>query len=152
MRSAISCVALLLAVNARAGMLDIPNLATLVAEKAKESKACGIVGLDGKVAGGAYLPVWTLHKRDTTAVEYAQVGVGGSIRQGDSFRPLFTLSANLPALSAKLWDSDWARRHLTRTKFPAVWLGPQVRVPVPGERVAWGDWREWVGFIVSIGL
>lgn len=139
-------------VRAAAGVLDIPGLATLVAEKAKEARACAVVDLNGKFAGGAYLPVWTFHKADDPKTQYVNVGIGGVIRQGESFRPFVPVAANLPALSAKLWDSDWARRHLTRTKFPPIWVGPQVRVPLPGERVGWGDWREWLGFIAAVGF
>lgn len=143
---------LLTAGQASAGLLDIPNLATLVAEKAKESRACGVVSFDGKVAGGAYLPVWVLHQKDEPKVQYLAAGIGGAIKQGEAFRPLITLGANLPALSARLWASDWANRHLTRTKFPPLWFGPHLRVPLPGERVGLQDWREWVGLIVSVGL
>lgn len=140
---------------AASDILTIPGLAGLMADKAKESKACALISLNGKMAAGAYLPVWTFHARDNPgdpAAQYFEVGLGGSIQQKENLRPLLTLDANLPALSGRLWSSAWAKSHLRRTSLPPIWFGPQFRTPFPGDKFMWRAWREWAGFIVSMGF
>jgi len=143
-------------------LLSIPGLASLAAEKAKEGKACGLVNFEGEVAAGAYLPVWTFHGKYESGQDgkpvrdpmrdYLEFGLGGAIKQGENMRPLLTIDANLPALSGRLWSSEWSRAHLRRTVFPPMWFGPQVKMPLPGDRFRWDDWRDWLGFIVSVGF
>ena len=127
-------------------LLDLSGLTDLVAEKAKEAKAASFVTMDQKIAAGAYLPVWTLHNGTTN---YADIGIGGAIKQGESFTPRIPFSINLTAVSAWVWGSPWARAHVARTTMPPVWIGPFVNVPLPGQK--W-TWRESVGGFVSIGI
>lgn len=130
-------------------LLSLGGLADLIAEKAKESRAATFLTLDEKYAGGAYLPVWTFTDASRSE-KYLTIGIGGQVKQGESARPCLPIAVNLTALSARLWSSRWAQEHVIRTKMPPVWVGPFIRVPLPGER----DWtiRENVGASISFGI
>mgnify|MGYP001589205731 CR=1 FL=1 len=150
MKSLILC--LLLASPASAGLLDINGLADLAAEKAKETRAATLIDITGTFSGAIYLPIWTFHTTgtaDAPGVNLISLGAGGALREGGNKQALLTLTFNGPGLSGRLWNSDWARAHLTRTKLPELWIGPYLKAPTPGQK--WVIGRE-VGGIVSIGL
>ncbi len=135
--------------RANAGLLDISGLADLIAEKAKETRAVSLINMEGRVSAGAELPVWVLHSGD---VDYLGTGIGADIKSRENFRPLLSIDANLPALSGLIFGSQWAKEHVRRTRFPPIWFGPNLRVPLPEDKFQFKDSREYLGFIVSIGI
>ena len=130
-------------------LASIPGLLDHAAAKSKEAKAAGLIDFNGQVSGAAYLPVWIFHGTERA---YFETGLGGTIRAREQFRPLIGFDANLPAISARFWSFPWAKAHVTRTKFPPIWLGPIIRIPLPSDRFQWRDWKAWSGFILSIRL
>ena len=143
-------LSLFFARSASAALLDITGLADLVAEKAKETRAVSLINLDAQVSAGAELPIWVLQGADGT--QYLGTGIGADIKSRENFRPLISIDANLPALSSVLWSSEWAKVHVKRTHFPPIWFGPNFRVPLPEDRFQFKDIRNYLGFIVSIGI
>lgn len=143
-------ILLLLASTCSAGeLLSIPGLASLVADKAKETQAIGTMTASLKKGAGAYLPVWTI--KDLAGVRYVRTGIGweGTDIGG---HPLVPLTLNMPAISAKVWSSPWAQAHVERVKLPDIWFGPVVRAPLVQDRFQWKDWKDYLGFAVSIGV
>ena len=148
----ITSLLLLVSSDACAGLLDINGLADLAAEKAKETRAATLIDLTGTFSGALYLPIWTFHTKGTQespGINLVSLGVGGALREGGQKQALLTLTFNGPGLSEKLWSSEWARNHLTRTKLPPIFMGPYIKIPIPGQ--SWVIGNE-VGGLVSISL
>lgn len=132
-----------------ADLLSVPGLAELAAEKAKEASAIGTLDLKGRKGGGAYLPVWTL--RDAAGTRYARIGAGWEGHDAGG-RVIVPLVFNLPALSARLWSSQWAQVHIERVKLPDIWFGPYLRAPLPQDRFQWRAWRDFAGVAAAVGF
>ena len=128
--------------------LDVGGISSLIASKAKEAKLATMLDLSGTFGGAAYLPVWTLKGAGEAGAEYVSLGAGGMIREGGDKRPLIALALTLPAISAKVWDFQWAKAHLPRAKFPPIWAGPYILVPTGKDYVIGSN----VGGILSVGF
>ena len=136
------------AASAQEATLDVGGISKLLAEKAKEAKLATMVDLSGTFGGAAYLPVWTLKGAGPAGAEYMAIGAGGMIREGGEKSPLLSLTFNLPAISAKAWDFQWAKDHIKRASFPPIWMGPYILIPTSKSYVI----RTAVGGMVSVGL
>ena len=128
--------------------LDVGGISRLIADKAKEAKLATMLDLSGTFGGAAYLPVWTIKGAGDAGAEYVSLGAGGMLREGGDKSPLVAVAFNLPAISAKVWDFQWARDHVKRSKFPPIWIGPYVLVPTSKAYVVGKN----IGGMVSIGL
>ena len=147
MRGFITAVLLLAAAPANAADLDLGSVGELVAEKLKETKGASLLSLDGTWGGAIELPIWTFH--GAQGPDYLELSIGGMLQEGGNKSPLVSVAVNLPAISAWLWRSEWARSHVRRTAFPPIFAGPYVLLPLPGE--TW-TLRTAIGAKVSVRL
>src|SRR3990167_967910 len=115
--------------QAQESPLAIGGISKLISEKTREAKIATMLDLYGGIGGALYLPVWSLKGAGDAGNEYVSLGVGGMIREGGDKSPLVAIAFNLPALSAKVWDFQWAKDHIKRSKFPPIWVGPYVLIP-----------------------
>lgn len=136
-----------LSVSAQAASFDLGGVGDLIGDKMKETKLASLIDLNAKFAGAVYLPIWLFH--DQAGVNYVETGVGGMLKEGGESSPLISLAVNGPAISGRIWSSEWAKKHVTRTKFPDIWMGPYLRLPLPGRTWVIG---ENVGGMVSVRL
>ena len=134
--------------QAQESPLAIGGISALISDKAKEAKIATMLDLSGKFGGAAYLPIWTLKAAGEAGSEYVSLGAGGMIREGGDKSPLVALAFNLPAISGKIWDFQWAKDHVKRAKFPPIWVGPYVLVPTNKQYVIGSN----AGVMVSVGL
>lgn len=109
---------------------------TLLAEKLKEAKPVGILNLNAKPAAAAFLPIWTFE--DLSGAEYVEVGGGGKFQQGEKAHAFLGLDFNVVAISSRLWNFPWAQTHVKRSKFPPIFLGPSIELPVDLQAIK--DW------------
>ena len=142
--------------DAGSSLVDLSGLADLISQKAKEARAATLVSLESEFAGGLYLPVWTVHatgldyELQPMDVDYLEVGAGAELREGGRGAPLLSVTVNIPAFSGWIWGRwGWAKRHVRRSKFPPVFIGPFVRIPLPGR--TWVVGSE-VGGLLSVRL
>lgn len=142
-----------IAPEAPSGALTLGGVPQLLADKLKEAKPAGIVDFAGHVGGGGYLPLWSFHDRaGVTYVEAMNFGyraIQGS-KPGGIFMPL---AVDATALSARLWNFEWARAHVTRSKFPNVFLGVAALLPLDAKGLAElkiRDSRRWLGAVASV--
>ena len=124
----------------------------LLSDKLKETRGCVLTTWAGKPGGGIYLPIWTWHDMDgTPLIEFPAIGyraVQGS--RPDAFAPV---TANLPGLSRKWFGSTWFKNHVTKSKFPPMFFGPALMVPVdyPVIRaLRWEDWQKHMACVLSV--
>lgn len=112
------------------------NASKLVAEKVKETMPVGLFGLNVKPSGSAWLPIWRFHADGNPKIEYFNFGIGGEwnkdLRGGEAY---IGGMHNLVALSGKFWDFDWAKRHVKRSKFPALYFGPSLMLPFDAAKI-----------------
>ncbi len=135
--------------------LDLAGLTPLIAEKIKEAKAATILTYSGEIGGGGYISLWTFHSanKDREYLELPNIGW----RAIDGQKPAATLSMaiNFPAISAALWDFEWAKAHVKRSPFPPIFMGPVFIVPFDPsaiEQIAISNWKNYLGFQFSIRL
>lgn len=126
--------------------LDVGGITELVAEKLKEARLATSVDLNGTIGAAAILPLLTFHDKAGTA-DLVEVGAGGQLSEGGRKQPVLSVAVNAPAVSARIWDFEWARAHVRRAKFPPIFIGPRLLLPMPGVR--W-TWREALGGTVSV--
>lgn len=138
-------------------LLTIPGLADFATEAWKGKRIVGIVDFEGKIAGGGFLPMRTYHTG--AGVDVAHVGIGGIIKQGESFRPRFMVDVNSSAILHRFEGGwGWYDRHTRRLKTPDVWIGPNIMLPMPGDRTTWKDfgslrtWLPYIGASISLGI
>src|SRR6185295_17657746 len=94
-------------------LLSVPGLTQAVADAVKQSKAVGFVDLQGNLGFGSMIPVRQLH--DSSGVNYFAVGPGGSIKQGEHFRPRVIALFDLSAIIRKLeHNSAWYEAHVSK--------------------------------------
>lgn len=109
--------------SAPTGNLTLGGVPQLIADKLAEAKAAGIVDLAGHVGGGAYVPTYTFH--DANGVSYVEaLNIGYRAMQGA--KPTVFLepfAVDLTSISGRFWDFPWARTHVTRSKYPDVFVG-----------------------------
>lgn len=130
------------------GPLELGGIAELIGQKIKEAKGAALLSFDLKVGGALYLPIWKFHNKAKT-VRYAEFGAGGIVKQGEHAEPLVNVAFNARAYMAKMWDWKWAREHVTVVDLPPIFVGPYVRVPMPGE--VW-KLKTHIGFLASVEL
>lgn len=138
------------------GLIEIPaktsgfaDFMDLVAEKAKESKGAYTFTLDSKHGGALYLPMYTMHSKDKKN-DYLELGVGGQLVETGIKKFFISTGMNIPALSKRLWRTQWRKDHVRTTRLPPIWIGPFIQMPT-------GTLRHWkfrnnFGVIVSIAL
>lgn len=138
---------LVISIPAYAGLLDLAPMAKFAAEKIGETKATTIIDLNGKVAAGLLLPVWTFHTR--SGINVLQLGVGGTIKEGGEKKAIASMLINLPGLADRILRNKWMKEHVTSTRLPPLWIGPYVQVPLPYEK-----WilKNDLGVMITIGL
>jgi hypothetical protein len=145
----VAVLALPVLARAEASPLDIGGLAQLVGSKLAETKVGTEIDFGGHLSALTYLPVWVFH--DAAGVQYFEMGAGGSIKQGEHFKPALTAAANAPGISSRLWSSDWARAHVTRTSLPDIWVGPAFMPDLYKPVKKW-TLKESVGGLISIRI
>ena len=134
--------------------LDVSGVAGLLSDKLKEAKGAVLVTLGGRPGAAGYLPIWTWHTKDGTPIaEFPTIGY----RAVQGARPdAFTTTAfNLPGLSAQLFGGQWFRDHVTKSKFPPVFFGPAILIPLDlktVEKLQWRDWQKYAAVVVSVRL
>lgn len=141
--------------------LTLPELTAggipkLIGDKVKELRGCALVDFQGHKGGGAYLPIWSLQS-EGGGVTYAHaMNVGYRALEGKKPNVLIMpLALNLTAVSGKVWDFDWARKHVARSPFPPVFVGPTILLPINGpefQELTWAGWKSWAGVVLSVGL
>jgi hypothetical protein len=132
-------------------LITIPGITDAVASALKQTKAVGLVDLNGNVGGGAYLPIRTLH--DSSNVNYASVGIAGLTKQTDHWRALGTVLFDITSSFHRIEGlSSWYSSHVSKAALPDVWLGPDIQVPMPGDKVQFKDIRSLLGFTLAIGF
>jgi len=137
-----SLLAIMLAIPASAGILDLDAPMDYLKDKVKEGKVGVCVDFNGKAGAFAYLPVYTLHnnKEGDDRREYVDFGIGIArmenpddalasdwVDQGEN-RVSITIGINLIGISNKLWKMAWAN-HVTITELPPIWFGPYITTP-----------------------
>jgi len=99
----------------------------LMRQKISETRPVVLMSPYVKPAYSMFLPVWKFHDGDRT---YAECGVGGKYetesRSGSAF---LGTDINLVAVSALVWNFAWAKDHVTRSKFPPIFVGPSFVSP-----------------------
>lgn len=131
-------------------LLSVPGLATVISDYAKQAKAVGLVDLDAKFSGGAFLPVRTL--KDTSGIAYVELGPGAAIKQGENLKGGVLIDFNLSALVRKLeGKSAWYAAHVDKIVLPDVYVGPYF-FPALDADFRWDRWRQYVGGVASIRL
>lgn len=158
MKYIISIIIFIFSINASAenigntqGLLSVPGIAQAVADSAKSMKAVGFVDLDGNIGGGSMLPIRQLH--DSSGVNYFAVGPGGLIKQSEHFRPRMVAVFDLSAIFRRIEGmSPWYQAHVSKITLPDFWIGPNVLTPFPGDKFQWNQWKQYLGFSVSVGL
>ena len=138
-----------LGAQVQAGDLDLGGIGDLIGEKVKEAKVASLFDLKANPAGALYLPVWVFHGKAKESPDYFELGLGGMLQEQGHGAPFLAITMNLPAISAKLWDFDWAKSHVRRSKFPPIFFGPYVLMPLPDKTWVIG---ESMGVMVSVGI
>lgn len=136
-----------------AGDLTLGGIPKLIGQKLQEIKPAGFVDLKGHLGGGGYLPVWSFHDKDGVVyVEAADVGYRAQQGQKPSIL-VMPFAVNVVGLSGRFWNFQWARDHLTRSKFPAIFLGAGPLLPLDKDQIKAlriNDPTEWLGFVGSV--
>lgn len=155
---AVICLSLLAALaRAEESLLSVPGLADTVATYAKQARAMGFVDLKGSYGGGVLLPVRTV--KDSAGAKYAALGFGGTIKEGEHFRPRLAGVLDASVILRRLevgWG--WWDNHTDKLKLPDFWVGPSLETPMPGDSVTWKDfgnaktWAGYAGVALSIGF
>ncbi len=135
------------------GNMTLGGVPTLIAQKLQEAKAAGIVDFAGHIGGGAYVPTWTFH--DMNGVSYVEaLDIGYRALQGQ--KPMIYLmpfAVDLPAISSRLWNFSWAQNHVTRSKYPDVFVGVGPFIPSTKEelyRLKLKQPKEWMAASASV--
>lgn len=138
-------------------LLSIPGLGEFAAEAWKNKRLVGIVDFKGQLAGGGFLPFRTFHT--LAGVDTGHVGLGGIIKEGEHFRPRFMVDVNASVLLNRAETGwGWYDKHTKRLKMPDVWIGPNVVLPMPGDKTTWKDFANlqtilpYLGASVSFGF
>ncbi len=139
--------------TAPAGALTLGGIPNLIAEKLQETKPCGIVDLTGKTGGGAYLPLWTFHDQAghnyVEALDFGYRALSGAKPSGF----VMPFAIDLTQISARLWNWDWATKHVTRSKFPDVFVGGGPILPFDKTQLQTlkiGQPKDWMAFAASV--
>jgi hypothetical protein len=133
--------------QAHAESLDLGGITDFIASTAKQARGGTALLANGKPEGLLYLPLWTL--KGSSGIKYAHFGAGGGLLEGGRAEPLIAPMVNAPACWAWLLRSDWAQKHIESAALPDIWIGPIVKLPLPGKAWIVG---EAIGGAVSIGL
>lgn len=119
----------------------------LLSSKIKETMPIGIFGINQKPSASLYLPIWRFHANLDANIEYFNFGVGGEwneeIRGGEAYAGgMF----NLVSLSGKFWDFNWAERHVKRSKFPPLYIGPSLLLPFDAKQIkeTFSSWDKFL--------
>jgi len=139
------------------GLLSLPGLATAVADTAKNARPLGFVDFHGTYGGGVMVPIRTL--KDSSGVRYAALGAGGTIKQGEHFRPRLVVIADASAIYRRIEKrARWWDTHTEKLPLPDFWIGPSLETPMPGDRVTWSDfanvttWARFLGVALAVGF
>lgn len=137
-------------VSAPSGDMTLGGVPRLIAQKIQEAKPCGIADGYGRLGGGAYIPTWTFH--DMAGRSFVEVGnIGYRAIQGE--KPsvmLLPVMVNFVALSGRAWDFQWARDHVTRSKYPDIFVGVGPIVPIDGAQVVRLKLNQPKGWLVAV--
>lgn len=147
----ITCI---IAVNCMAQeRLDLGGVADFVASSAKVARGGTSANLDGRVEGILYLPIRSVHAKGDPAVVYAHIGGGGAVyRDGTKLKgePLVVGLLNITSIASRLTRNwGWYQAHIQETSLPSIFLGPQLKLPMPG--ITW-TWKNASGLAASIGF
>lgn len=110
-------------VSAPSGDMTLGGVPALIAQKLQEAKAAGIVDLAGHAGGGAYVPTYVFH--DADGVNYVEaINIGYRAIQGSKPTILIEpFAVDLTSISGRIWNFPWAKTHVTRSKYPDVFVG-----------------------------
>lgn len=138
-------------------LLSLPGLADAAGKYAKEARPLGFMDLHGTYGGGVLLPLRAL--KDSAGIKYAAAGIGGTIKQGEHFRPRLAVVSDASALYRRLekrWG--WWDAHTEKITLPDFWFGPSLELPIPGDPVTWKDFgnattvAKYINVAVSLGF
>lgn len=134
--------------------MEIGGVAELIGDKLKEIKGATILTWAGRPGVAGYLPIWTWQTSAGTPIaEFPAVGYRGVL--GDSPQAFVTATFNLPGLSSRLFGSQWFATHVVKSKFPPMFFGPAVLLPMDVNAIngmRWEDWKEYASVILSVRI
>lgn len=138
---------------APSGSMTLGGVPQLIANKLLEAKPCGLVDFDGHIGGGAYVPTWTFH--DMNGTSYVEVGDIGyrSIQGSKPSILLMPAAVDITSISGRMWNFQWANNHVTRSKYPDMFLGPTALLPLDGVQIRQlklKNYKDWLGAVASI--
>jgi hypothetical protein len=117
------------------GDMTLGGVPKLLAQKIQEAKAAGLVDFAGHIGAGGYVPTYTFH--DAAGRAYAEVADLGyrAIQGSKPAGYAMPLAINVTAISARAWDFQWAKDHVTRSPYPDLFLGVGAILPFDGPQL-----------------
>lgn len=131
--------------------LAVSGLPRLLSDKIKELRPAILTTFGGKPGAAAYLPIWTWNTAaGVPLVEFPTIGY----RTLQGARPdMFThFAVNLPGISSQLFGGQWFAKHVKKSPFPPIFLGPAMLVPLNLsviEKLQVGDWKKYMAVVAS---
>ena len=134
--------------------LEISGVYQLLNDKLKESKGAALTTMGGRPGAAIYLPIWTWQTASGVPIaEFPAVGYRGVL--GQSPGAFVTATLNLPGISNRIFNSAWFNAHVKRSKFPPIFFGPALLLPLnlhelKGLRI--DEWEKHAAVILSVRI